>query len=235
MDYSINYGANKIQFSLARKLRKTIKISVGSDLKVMVIAHARLPFLKIKEHVQKKARWINKKLNYFKGLPPKMPPRELVSGETHMYLGRQYRLKVKKAKEPSVKLKGAYIYLSTNGQSSKKYKQMLLSEWYKLRAMTRYKDVLNKFYERLSKYEILKPSLGTRQLKTRWGSFSKKRNTVMLNTELIKAPSHCIEYVVMHELCHAKYLKHDKSFYGFLSRIMPDWRKRKERLERVVI
>jgi len=120
MDCSIVYGEKTIEFNLARKPRKTIKISVSADFKVEVVAKT------IKEHVQKKARWINKKLNYFKGLPPKMPPREFVSGETYMYLGRQYRLKVKKAKKPSVKLKGAYIHLSTNGQSSKKYKQILL-------------------------------------------------------------------------------------------------------------
>jgi hypothetical protein len=57
----------------------------------------------------------------------------------------------------------------------------------------------------------------------------------MLNTELIKAPIHCIDYVITHELCHLKYPSHDKKFYRLLSACMPDWERRKERLEKVTL
>jgi predicted metal-dependent hydrolase len=68
----------------------------------------------------------------------------------------------------------------------------------------------------------------------RWGSFSQ-RGVIYLNPELIKAPSHCIDYVVTHELCHLRHPNHTKSFYNLLSSVIPDWQMRKARLERVEI
>ena len=69
-------------------------------------------------------------------------------------------------------------------------------------------------------------------MKKRWGSCTA-RGAINLNIELIKAPSHCIDYVVTHELCHLKCPDHGKAFYSLLNRVMPDWESRKKRLERV--
>jgi len=69
-------------------------------------------------------------------------------------------------------------------------------------------------------------------MKSRWGSCSVSR-AILLNTELVKAPVHCIDYVIAHELCHFKYRKHGDQFYRFLGKLMPDWQDRKRRLERV--
>jgi len=74
--------------------------------------------------------------------------------------------------------------------------------------------------------------LRIRHMKSRWGSCSVSR-AILLNTELVKAPVHCIDYVIAHELCHFKYRKHGDQFYRFLGKLMPDWQDRKRRLERV--
>jgi predicted metal-dependent hydrolase len=58
---------------------------------------------------------------------------------------------------------------------------------------------------------------------------------ITFNTELIKAPTHCIDYVVLHELCHLVYEGHSAKFYHLLDVLMPDWKKRKERLEKVIL
>ena len=92
--YAINYGKNTVRFSLIRRERKAIKISVLPDLSIEVVAPPKLSIEKIREKVQQKAKWIFKNLTYFKSFFPKEPPRQYVSGETHRYLGRQYRLKV---------------------------------------------------------------------------------------------------------------------------------------------
>ena len=72
-------------------------------------------------------------------------------------------------------------------------------------------------------------------MKSRWGSCNTSKKQVLLNTELIKAPTHGIEYVIMHELCHLKHPNHDNKFYGFLNIVMPDWKQRKERLEKAFL
>jgi len=74
------------------------------------------------------------------------------------------------------------------------------------------------------------PKLSIRRMKTRWGSLSPK-GTLTLNVALIRAPRECIEYVITHELCHMKHPRHDGAFYKLLERHMPDWERRKHKLE----
>ena len=78
------------------------------------------------------------------------------------------------------------------------------------------------------------PIVRFRRMKKRWGSCSNG-GVIMLNTELAKAPIHCIDYVILHELSHLLFLNHDRKFFRLLGRLLPDWKKRKERLEKVVI
>jgi predicted metal-dependent hydrolase len=73
-----------------------------------------------------------------------------------------------------------------------------------------------------------------RKMHKRWGSCARSGN-VLLNSELVKTPLSCIEYVVMHELCHLMEQNHSPAFFRLLSRHLPDWRRRKERLERYVV
>ncbi len=74
-----------------------------------------------------------------------------------------------------------------------------------------------------------------RPMKKRWGSSDPEKGIIRFSTDLIKAPIHCIEYVVMHEMVHLKYAHHDKEFYNLLSLVMPDWEERKKRLEMIAI
>ena len=64
----------------------------------------------------------------------------------------------------------------------------------------------------------------------RWGSHSPS-GKVILNPDLIRAPVECIDYVITHELCHTEHKHHGREFFDLLERIMPDWEKRKARLE----
>ena len=81
---------------------------------------------------------------------------------------------------------------------------------------------------------ISKPELDIRLMKARWGSALVDQNKIILNSELIKAPKYCIDYVVLHELIHFKYNNHSDNFYRMLYTLMPDWEKRKEILDEEV-
>lgn len=205
------------------------------DMSVGVSAPHTFSIEKILHKVQRRASWIMRQINYFNSYMPKEPPRQFISGETHYYYGRQYRLKVMLAKKQNVKLKGKYIFVYSLRPESRPRTKRLVYEWYRARAQQMFIVIVNRCHERLEKYGIKLPAIDVKAMKSRWGSCVYTKGRIGLNTELIKAPSHCVEYVIMHEMCHLKYPNHTKHFYNFLSLVIPDWEKRKARLERVVL
>ena len=84
----------------------------------------------------------------------------------------------------------------------------------------------------IKKYGIEKPTLRIRDMETRWGSCLAKKRIITLNKRLLESPRNCIEYVVMHELCHLIHPNHSKQFYSFLTMLMPDWKERKIYLDK---
>lgn len=235
MEHAVAFGQKTIRFSLEQKLRKALQISVMPDLSVGVSAPHNFSMEKILYKVRRRAPWIMKQIDYFKSFMPKELPRQFISGETHYYYGRQYRLKVLRSKKQEIKLKGKYIFVYSLQPESQPRTKRLVYEWYRARAQQMFVVIAERCYGRLEKYKIKFPAIDVKAMKSRWGSCVHTKGRIGLNTELIKAPSHCIEYVIIHEMCHLKYPNHTKHFYNFLSLVMPDWEKRKARLERVVI
>lgn len=231
--YSIAYGNKTLSFSLLFSARKTVGIYVLPDKKIKVIAPLHADISRVKKIVEKRAAWITKKIRLFNGFQLPENRKEYVSGETHLYSGRQYRLKISKSKEESVKLRGKYIFIHSNSKQPKQVKQ-LLDDWYKERAIKKFSDRLNICYMDFKREKIGTPKISLRKMSKRWGSCTKK-GLVLLNPELIKAPVYCIDYVITHEICHLKYHDHSKKFYRLLDEYMPDWEKRKRRLEKVMI
>ena len=229
--HTVSFGRDEISFVLRRSDRKTLSISVNPDLSISVTAPRHASLDSIKRRIQIRAKWIKAQLTFFEGFIPPALPRRYVRGETHYYLGRQYRLKIVGSDREGVKLTHGIIEISQNGNRSRTRTKELLENWLTARARIRFEKSLNSCYQKLKGFDLPLPNLRLRQMKKRWGSCYAK--TIYLNRDLIKAPSHCIDYVVMHELCHLKQRGHGKGFYALLSRVMPDWEQRKIRLERV--
>lgn len=228
MTESIQYGSTEIGFSIVWKPRKSLVIEVYPDLKVVVKAPIATSLSVIKNTVLKRSRWIIKQWNYFDQFLPRTPEREYVSGESHLYLGRKYLLKVVDGTEEHVKLTGGrFIVVNKEPLDSLRTKQ-LLSSWYMNHATKKFEAV---FIEALQNFKFSEmPEFKIRRMKNRWGSCSST-GVISLNPEIIKAPTKCIEYVILHELCHVVHPDHSKSFYSHLESLMPDWKRWKLRLE----
>ncbi len=109
--HSLYFGNIKIAFSLSFSTRKNLSISVHPNLEVTVDAPVDRSLDGVLFRVKKRAPWIIKQINYFECFQPLLTERKYVSGETHYYLGRQYRLKVVTSDKNDVKLIGKYFYL----------------------------------------------------------------------------------------------------------------------------
>ncbi|MCB0497226.1 MAG: M48 family metallopeptidase [Cyclobacteriaceae bacterium] len=228
---SLTFGSRKINYELSYQDRKTLGIRVYPDCRVKVIAPYDTTEEKLKLKLKEKAPWIIKQQQDFLSYHPLTPPRKYVNGETHLYLGRQYKLRIEKAKTNEVKLfRGRLVVYKRDNISAKD----LLSEWYRGKASAHFKETLKKILPLFARYNINHPELQIRQMPTRWGSCTPK-GKVILNPELIKAPKVSIEYVIIHELCHLVHHNHTRAFYDLQETIIPNWKKYKERLEKTLI
>jgi predicted metal-dependent hydrolase len=230
MTGQIQFGSREINFQLVYSDRKSLGITVTPDLEVLVKAPVDTSLEKVKEKLRKKAPWIIKQQSFFLTFHPKTPERKYVSGETHLYLGRRYRLKILPGDTESLKLKRQFIEVTTPDKL--KVKQ-LVNDWYLQQAKTKFQKIAEPLIGKFKKYKVEPTSLVLREMPTRWGSCTPK-GKIILNPELIKAPKACIEYVIIHELCHLVHRDHTQKFINLQTKEMPDWEKWKERLERLL-
>lgn len=226
----IQFGSKEIVFDLEYQERKSLGITVHPDRNVTVKAPMDSAIEKVIEKVRKRAPWILKQQSYFLSFEPLTPPRKYISGESHLYLGRQYRLKIYDAPEDEVKMKRGFLEVYTKDKSKAK---KLVQDWYKNRAEMKFPEIAEKWIVRFKKYNVEPSSFVIKWMDKRWGSCTPK-GKIILNVELMKAPKGCIEYVVVHELCHLIHHDHSAAFLELQTKEMRDWGKWKERLERVL-
>lgn len=237
MKASIQFGSRTIDFRLEYSDRKSLGITVTPEMEVLVKAPTDTTIEKVKEKIRKKAPWIIKQQSFFLSFQPKTPQRKYVSGETHLYLGRQYRLKVisdeLKIKNEGVKLKGQFLEVWTSNKSKV---QELVDNWYLEKAHEKIKPLAQELFDNFStknNFSTFTFHFSLRRMPTRWGSCTAK-GKIILNPELIKAPKGCIEYVIIHELCHLIHHDHTQKFIDLQTKEMKDWEKWKMKLEKLL-
>ncbi|MDF1510671.1 SprT family zinc-dependent metalloprotease [Robertmurraya sp. DFI.2.37] len=235
--HQIQFGNKNIEFALERKNVKNVNLNIKPDMSIEISANDKVPLSFIYDFVKSKSSWILKNVKGFENVQPyRQSKRDYCSGEAFKYLGKQYRLRVQSTEEEEmVKYFRGFIYLYVKDTENFSRKATLMDEWYRERAGKTYQDSLDKVFPLVQKYGVEKPFIDLRSMKARWGSALIEKNTVLLNTELIKAPKFCIDYVILHELIHFKYNDHSGNFYDMLYSLMPDWEKRKAILDEEIV
>lgn len=232
MKDAVLWGRTRIEYDYQYKNRKTLAIHVHPDLKVTVDAPKHSEPAKIQEKVKKRAAWIRKAKREFELYLPKQPERQFVNGESHRYLGRQYRIKARKARVESIKCYRGYFDIKCKTKPNPATIKRLLETWYWERAnivfTKRYEECLKK----VARLGIKEAPLQIRKLSKRWGSCTKT-GRIILNLELIKAPTECIDYVIIHELCHLKEHNHGPKFWNTVKNLVPDYSRRKLKLNKI--
>ena len=231
---TVAYGQETIAFNVFYADRKTMEIAVHPDSMVVIKAPVGTDFAEVKKRVVRRAGWIKRQLDYFRQFEPRTPGRSYVGGETHLYLGKQYRLKISSGNLDVVKLIHGHFHIEVKGNATPDKVRSLLECWYADKAAERFKESYDRNWPCFGKLSLEKPRLQVRRMQKRWGSLSKG-GVLTLNTDLIRSPRECIDYVITHELCHLKCHDHSTAFYAYLEKVMPDWVKRKHRLELALV
>lgn len=166
----------------------------------------------------------------FLAFHPKTPKRRYISGETHLYLGRQYRLQVIDSNKNEVHYKGRYFELLTDNRAKG---EKLMKQWYLQRSKIKFAEFAESLIEKFKNLDVEPSGIYLQDIPTRWGSCTPQ-GKIILNPELIKAPKACIEYVIVHELCHLIHRDHTQKFIALQTKMMPDWKRWRTKLENLL-
>lgn len=226
------YGDEEIVFERINRPQASDRISirVHPDTRVVVAAPKDADNDIVLDAVKKRGRWIYEQLREFRDQLEHVRLRQYVSGETHYYLGKQHMLKVIETPEQpqGVKLLRGKLEIVTRNREAGQVRS-LLADWYKTRAKEVFARRLDAVLEQ-ALWVATRPPLRVLTMQTQWGSCSPK-GRITLNPHLVKAPRECIDYVILHELCHIAEHNHSERFYRLMNQVMPGWEKTKERLD----
>jgi predicted metal-dependent hydrolase len=229
----LQYGDEQIEYSLISSKNDAwrVIIKVYPDCHVVVQAPEKATEDEVISAIKKRSRWIHNQIIFFRSQLEYITPRQYVSGETHYYLGRQHLLKViaSSAKDKQVKLLRGKLEVIILNKQNKVHVKQLLQAWYKEKALEVFSRRLDAMLEQ-TLWVSERPSIRIQSMQTQWGSCSP-HGRLTLNPHLVKAPRECIDYVILHELCHISEHNHSKRFYRLLKQVMPNWQKVKERLD----
>ena len=229
MEYVIRSREKEISCTLFYRDCKKLRISITRHLEVNIIAPLQASDSFIHNAVTEKTPWILKSIQRLKQCRILPLPEKYETGDKLAYLGNEYRLEVIKGKRAPVMISEDRIIVQLPAPDMTGVKRAV-DRWLRIQAEMVFGSCLKTGYSIVSQYGVAEPFLKIRSMKSRWGSCSRS-GKITLNLRLIHLPEACIEYIVMHELCHLKNLNHSKAFYSFLQICMPDWKDRKAILE----
>ena len=238
--HHLHYGQDKISYEVIRKDKaRKLRIKVHPDQRVVVTVPMQVTDEFIHNSVKKRARWIWQHVQDFAKQKSDVLPRRYVSGETQFYLGRRYVLKVIIDPEQvaGVKLIRGKLTVTlthddsnaSDGSNRATKIKSLLDGWYQTKAKTIFAERLAAVLPQAN-WVNSSPTFKILSMKKQWGSCSTQGNLV-LNPHLVKSPKECIDYVILHELCHIAEYNHSDRFWRLLTQVMPHWREVKTQLD----
>ena len=233
--FTLTYGGESIPYDVTPDPNRTsrVAIHVNPDGSVSVDAPPNHPDERIKRAVQKRARWIANHVADARQRYAHVRPREYVSGEQILYIGRRYVLKVKRVEGApgAVRLRGNRLEVETRTGDPQDI-QGRVRGWYRVKARDYFARRLADISNRLPWINDV-PPFRLLDMSRQWGSCSAS-GEIILNPSLIKAPREGIEYVLVHELAHLKHHDHGPEFWKLVDKHASDWRKSKHHLDGLV-
>ena len=223
---------NGLAIDVVRKSIKNLHIGVYPPQgRVRVAAPRTMTAESVRLAVVDKLTWINKQRTRFQS-QRRQSARDMVTGETHYFFGRGYRLRV--IEQPGASrvrlVKKTTLELTVRPHTSPEQRERTIQEWHRAQLKARIGPLIEQWRPVVG---VVTPEWGVKRMKTKWGSCNTQACRIWLNLELAKKPPQCLEYVVVHELAHLLERTHNERFIAIMDRCLPKWRSVRDLLNAV--
>jgi len=222
---------SNISVDVVRKNIKNLHLAVyPPNGRVRVAVPFRMNDDAVRLAIISKLAWIKRHQTKFAG-QERQSARDFVTGESHYFQGRRYRLNVEYHNgAPKVVISNnTTIDLLVREGSEKSQRQRVLTEWYRSQLKEQIPSLIDKWQPIVN---MSVAEWGVKQMKTKWGTCNIKAQRIWLNLELVKKPVHCLEYIIVHEMLHLLERNHNDRFKLLMDKFMPQWRSYREELNR---
>ena len=229
------YDYGDVQVLATEVRRKTLSVEVHPTGRVVLRAPQGCSDERIRAVLAKRQRWIAEQKAFFQRFEPRTPQRAWVTGESHLHLGKRYKLRIEADVKDGVCLRGLEMVVAVRQGREARPGQVeaLVMHWRREEAKEVFARQLAICQRHYRFSELTTPSLRVQLLTKRWGSQSQ-HGTMTLHSGLVQASTACIDYVIYHELCHLVHQNHSAIFFELLSEVCPQWVTRKELLETTI-
>jgi hypothetical protein len=218
-----------LRVNVVRKAIKNLHLGVyPPEGQVRVAAPLAVSDEAVRRAVIGKLGWIKRQQAKFDA-QPRQSKREMVSGESHYFLGRRYRFRVlahEGAARVAVRGNGT-IEMRVRPEATAEQRERALQQWYREQLKAMVPPLVEKWQERLG---VQITDWGIRRMKTKWGTCNIEAGRIWLNVELAKKPPECLEYIIVHELVHLIERHHNERFIALLDQFLPQWRLQRQLL-----
>lgn len=227
----MNLPAGTLEVSIQKKRIKNLYLRVYKNNLATLSIPLITTYSYAHEFLDKKKDWLNKQMIKLSGLVGPLNSPDFIKKDDRVQLmGRCYKLVELQDAQNFVKIQGETIEIHSKDINDCALKDRIFRRWWREIAYLTYDSLVDKWMIILDEYKLDKPKISIRSMKSLWGSCNKKKGKVTFNEYLLKADPKSIDYVILHELAHLKYFSHNKDFYNFVLKHMPDYKQRKKNL-----
>ena len=231
MNYQIDTIRGAVPVFVSFKKMKSVRLKVfpSGEIRFSVPLNTSDDF--IHNFLENKRKWINTQLERFKETEAVEKEDTIRTGTSTRILGRHLAIKIIEARQKRIVRDDLKLLIYTPEVNNQENIDRQFMNWWQKNSKQYFQEQLTQIFPIVEKHGVAKPELVVRRMQTLWGSCSRKNGIINLNYYLYKAPVPCIEYVILHELIHFLYPRHDRNFHDILTIYMPDWKERKRLLD----
>lgn len=200
--------------------------------RVRISAPARMSVDRIRLFAISKLDWIKEQQRKLRD-QERETPREYLCRESHYLWGKRYLLTlIEHDAPPQIETTHNRLLLRVRPASGPAKRQAIIEDWYRAQLKTATAELIARWEPLLG---VAVAGFYIQRMKTRWGSCNSPARTIRLNTDLARKPRECLEYIVVHEMIHILEPTHNDRFQAYMTRLMPDWKHRRQVLNRLPV